>query len=129
MQTTCSNLKSLAARYIEAVGLKEYAAVEAILSPRVSFNGPFMKIDSAPAFIAGLKRMAPIWEGNEVRTVLGDAEQVCVFYNFVTNTQAGAVPCIELLTFEDGRIAKVELFFDRAQFAPAQEALARRAEP
>ncbi len=122
-----SDLKGRTVRYIEASGSKDYDTVREILTPDVSFKGPFMKLGSSQAFIAGLERMAPIWERNVVQKVLSDGNQVCVLYDFVTNTAAGAVPCIELLKFEDDRISSVELFFDRAQFAPAQEALAKRA--
>ena len=125
MQTT-SDLKSLAVRYIEAVGNKEYDAVAELLTPEVSFKGPFMALNSANTFIGSLRRMGPIWERNEVRAAFADGDRACVIYDFVTNTDAGSIPCIELLTFSGERIQSVQLFFDRAAFAPAADALAKR---
>jgi ketosteroid isomerase-like protein len=127
MQNTTLNPKTLVAQYIEAVGAKDYDAVSRYLSPDLSFKGPFMQSESADAFIASLKRMAPIWEANRIREVFAEGDRACVIYDFVSNTEAGAMPCIELLTFRDDRIASIELFFDRAQFAPAAQALAQKA--
>jgi hypothetical protein len=123
---TLSTLKETAAAYIQAVGDKRYDAVAEYLTADVAFKGPFMSSDSAQAFLSALQRMAPIWERNEVRASFADGDRAAVFYDFVTNTPAGAIPCVELLTFRDGRIASIELLFDRAQFAPAQQALGQR---
>jgi ketosteroid isomerase-like protein len=126
MQTTC-DLNSLAVRYIELVGEKQYDGVAELLAPDVSFKGPFTTVNSSDAFIASLRHMAPVWERNSIRAAFSEGDQACVIYDFVSNTQTGAVPCIELLTFNDEKIQSVELFFDRAAFAPAGEALAKLA--
>ena len=127
MQTD-TDLKSLATQYVEAAGMKNYAFLETILAPDVAFKGPFMQSDSADAFTSALRRMAPIWERNEVRAAFADGNQACVIYDFVTSTKAGAIPSVELLRFRNERIVQVELFFDRTQFAPALEALTARSQ-
>jgi hypothetical protein len=45
----------------------------------------------------------------------------------VTDTPAGAVVCVELVTVQDGRITEVELVLDRVAFAPVQATLKERA--
>ena len=51
----------------------------------------------------------------------------CVVYDFVTDTEAGAVTCAEWITLdEDGRIATVELLFEKAEWAHVIEALRQR---
>jgi hypothetical protein len=127
MTTTLSHPKTLAARYIEAAGSKNYDAVFQYLAPDVSFRGPVMRSESAEAFVGSLKRMAPIWEQNRIREIFADGNRVCVIYDFVSTTPAGTMPCIELLTFAGDRITDIELFFDRAQFAPAAQTLAELA--
>lgn len=127
MITATTDRKTLAARYIEAAGAKDYDALARSVAPDVTCKGPFMQIAGADAFIAALKRMSPIWEGNRIREVFCEGERACVIYELVSNTEAGAVPCIELLTFAGDRISAVELFFDRVQFAPAAQALAENA--
>ncbi|MFN2450026.1 MAG: nuclear transport factor 2 family protein [Candidatus Baltobacteraceae bacterium] len=126
MQTTFDR-KAAALRYIAAAGDKEYGVLDGLLADDVTFKGPFAALQSKPAFIEALRRMAPVWERSEIRAAFADDGQACVLYDFVTNTQAGSVPCFELIAFNGERIQSVELFFDRSAFAPAAAALAERA--
>ena len=74
-----------------------------------------------------LRRLGPVWVRSDVKKVFADGADMCVIYDFVTDTAAGAVPLVEWLRIEGGRIAAVTLFFDRMTFKPASEELARRA--
>jgi hypothetical protein len=47
-------------------------------------------------------------------------------YDELAHYLAGSVRAIEWLKFRDGRIANVELFFDRQAFAPASAVLAKQ---
>lgn len=127
MQTT-SDLKSLAARYIEACGQHDYEAVTQYLTSEVSFTGPNMQSTGADAFVGSLKRMTPIWVRNDIQHVFVDGNTACVVYDFVTNTETGASRAVEVLTFHDDRIASIELLFDRVKFAPAVQALQQLAQ-
>ena len=49
-----------------------------------------------------------------------------MIYDLVTDTAAGAVPTVEWLRINGGRVASVNLFFDRVSFKPASEEVARR---
>jgi hypothetical protein len=122
-----SDVASLAIRYIEAAGAKQYETVATLLAPDVSFTGPFTTLRSADAFVAALRRLEPIWEHTVVRAAFANGDRACVTYDFQTNTEAGSLPCVEVLTIRDARIQSVELFFDPAQFAPARASLAQRA--
>jgi hypothetical protein len=64
---------------------------------------------------------------NDIRKVFSDGNDACVVYDFVTDTAAGAVPCVELVTVRDGRIATVELIFEKANWAHVVAALQERA--
>jgi len=68
-----------------------------------------------------------VWGRSDVKKVFVDGNEVCVIYDFVTNTPAGAVPIVEWLRVEDGQIASVTLFFDRVAFKPAADELAHLA--
>jgi hypothetical protein len=114
MQMT-TDLKSIVTAYIQAAGSHNYDAVSGYVAENVSFKGPLSESTGAANFIAGLKRMAPIWLRNEVRHVFVNGDRVCVIYDFVTNMPLGALPCAEVLSFDGDRIANVELFFDPSQ--------------
>jgi hypothetical protein len=78
-------------------------------------------------WLKALHRLMPVLVRNEIREVFTDGDRACIVYDFVTDTDAGAVRCVELLTARDGRIVHIELLLDRAAFAPVNEELARRA--
>jgi hypothetical protein len=92
----------------------------------VRFAGPGNTLEGAAAYLAVLRRLARVLVRSDVKKVFADGADVCVIYDFVTDTAAGAVPIVEWLGVEDGRIASVALFFDRVE--PASDELTRRAE-
>src|SRR4030095_9104521 len=91
--------KSLALEYLNAVGKHEYDTVEALVAPDLQFRGPSRTLTSAAELVVALKRLAAIHVGNEVKRVFVDGDEVCVIYDFVTDTAEGAVPTIEWLRF------------------------------
>lgn len=124
-QTTSA---AIARRYIEAVGDHDLATVGDLLATELSaiFAGTTLGRDE---WLAALKRLLPALTRNEIREVFADGDRACVVYDFLTDTAAGAVPCVELVTVEDEVITRIELIFDRVAFAPVNEALAVRAAP
>jgi len=119
--------KQVALEYIEACGRKDYDTVSQLLSPSLTFVGPGNALTGAAQYLAVLRRLGPVWKRSDVKKVFVDGDEVCVIYDFVTDTPAGAVPIVEWLRVEDGRIASVTLFFDRVTFKPAADELAPRA--
>ena len=89
--------------------------MRASLSPRTS------------NYRAVLRRLDPIWVRSDVKKAFTDGAEVCVIYDFVTDTPAGAVPLVEWRGIEGGRIASVTLYCDRILFKPASGELVRRA--
>lgn len=125
---TSTESADIARRYIEAVGDHDLDAVGDLLADDLSavFAGGTLGRDE---WLAALKRLLPALVRNDIREVFADGDRACVVYDFVTDTPAGAVPCVELVTVEGGMITRIELIFDRVTFAPVNEALAARAAP
>jgi len=119
--------KTVALAYIDACGRRDLDAVAQLLAPDLQFTGPNRSLSGATPYLAALRNIGPIWRGSEVKKAFVDGVEVCVLYDFVTNTEAGAIPCGEWLRVADERIASVRLFFDRSSFKPAMDELARRA--
>jgi len=122
-----NDVKQVALEYIEACGRKDYDTVNRLLSPSITFVGPGNALTGAGPYMAVLRRLGPVWGRSDVKKVFVDGKEVCVIYDFVTNTPAGAVPIVEWLRVEDGQIASVTLFFDRVAFKPAADELAHLA--
>ena len=107
-----SDLKALAVAYIDAVGQKQFDRLPGLLAPNVEFTGPGGNtIHGAQDYISALRRLGPILKRNEIKKVFVDGNEVCVIYDFVTDTSVGGVPSVEWLRFEDGRIRSSRLVF------------------
>ena len=121
-----TDTETVAKSYIQAVGAHDPDALETVLDDQVraEFAG---STSDKEAWITALKRLMPALVRNELREVFTDGERAAVVYDFVTDTSAGAIRCVELLTVVDGRITQIELLLDRAAFAPVNAELAERA--
>jgi len=121
-----SDPKRVCVDYIEAVGRREFDRVEALLHPDVEFEMPGRHLTGAAAYVASLRKLAPIIARNDVKAALADGDHVSVFYDFVTDTPAGAIPSVEWLTVESDRIRRIRLVFHSQPWGQVQEELRRR---
>ncbi len=117
-----SRVDRVARSYIEAVGSHDMAAVGNLLDDDLvaTFAGATL---GKEGWTTALKRLLPVLVRNEVREVFTSEDRACIVYDFVTDTAAGAVRCIELLTIKAGKIRDVELLLDRVAFAPVNDTL------
>jgi ketosteroid isomerase-like protein len=118
--------KTLTLEYLRAVASQDYTTVERLLAPDLRFRGPTMSRSSAADFIGALKRLSAIHVRSDVKRVFVDGDEVCVIYDFVTSTSAGALSTIEWLHFDGGRIAAIDLFYDRLPWQAVMQTLAER---
>src|SRR3954452_24441122 len=120
------DVDSAARAYIEAVGRRDLVPLEDLLDKRLvaTFAGG---TSSKQEWLDALERLLPALVRNDIREVYVAGPRASVVYDFVTDTPAGAVRCVELLTVEDGRITEIELLLDRVAFAPVRAALEERA--
>ncbi len=110
---TTTDRKTLALEYLQAVAACDHAALQQRLAPDLRFRGPVMARSSAAEFLAALKRLGAIHVRSDVKRVFVDGDEVCVIYDFVTSTSAGALPTIEWLRFDGDRICAIDLYYDR----------------
>lgn len=120
-----TNPEAIALAYLDAVGKKELGRVEALVTPDIRFVGPAMTITGAGDLLAAFRRIGAIHVRNDVKRVFSDGDEVCVIYDFVTDT-AGALPTIEWLRIDGGRIRSVNLYYDQVPWMKLREELARR---
>jgi hypothetical protein len=123
---TTTDRKTLALSYLDAITKQDFARLERILTPDLEFRGPSMTRSSAAEFIQALKRICVIHTRSDVRRVFVDGDEVCVIYDFVTDTSAGALPTIEWLRFEGERIRAIDLYYDRMAWQPMMAVVAER---
>jgi hypothetical protein len=124
--TMSTDRKKLALTYLEAVGKQQYDKLERIVTPDLRFRGPAMTRTSAAEYLTALKRLAAIHVQNDVKRVFVDGDHVCVIYDFVTDTSAGALPVVEWLQFDGERISSIDLYYDRLPWQTVMAAIAER---
>lgn len=119
--------KALALEYLYAVAEQDFPRVEGLLAPDLRFRGPAMSRSSAADFIAALRHLGAIHVRSDVIRVFAEEDEVCLIYDFVTDTPAGALPTIEWLRFEGERIRSIDLYYDRLPWQSVMAVMAERA--
>jgi hypothetical protein len=106
---------TVAVAYINAVGARDRDALGQLLADDLvaTLNGDTF---DRSAWIVALERLMLVVVRNDIRHVFADGSTACVVYDFVTDTEAGAVPCVEIVVVEGERIQAIELVFERANW-------------
>ena len=122
-----SNAGAVATRYIELVGAHDLDAVADLIAENAvatTTSGSFSKAE----WILALGRLLPVLVRNEIRQVVVDGSSACVVYDFVTDTEAGAVPCAEWITIDEaGRMTAINLLFEKTNWGHVAAELKQRA--
>ena len=113
---TSADPVAVSLEYIEAVGRKNFDRVADLLHDDVEFQMPGKTMRGVEQYVGALKRLGAILERNDVKATLVDGNDVCIVYDFVTDTAVGAVPSVEWLTVENGRIRTVRLIFHKERW-------------
>lgn len=121
-----TNAQAIALAYLDAVSTKDLDACGKLLAPDVQFKGPASAYTGAADILAAFRRLSSIHVRNEVVRTFVDGDEVCVIYDFVTDTM-GSMPTIEWLTIRDNRIASIRLYYDQVPWLKIREEMARRA--
>ncbi len=121
-----SELQATALAYLDAVASKDLGRVEALVDPDIRFIGPAGTITGVKDLVGAFRRIGAVHVRNDIERVFSDGNEVCVIYDFVTDT-LGAVPTIEWIRFSNGRITTVNLYYDQVPWMTLREELARRA--
>jgi hypothetical protein len=123
-------------RYIDLVGAHDLDPLEELFDDTLVATTAGVSYGKAE-WIGALQRLLPVLVRNDIREVFesgssagtpaGSSGKACVIYDFVTDTEAGAVPCVEWITTIGDRITTIELIFEKANWAHVAAALQERA--
>jgi SnoaL-like domain len=101
-----------------AMANDDWAGARACLDDRLSFSGPFEKLDRPEPYLASLKRLHPIVERVDMKHVFVDGNDVCLWYDLVTNSPAGTALVVEWHHVDGDKIRSIQVVFDARPFAP-----------
>jgi hypothetical protein len=121
-----SDAAAVVTRYIELVGAHDLAPLDELFADDLAATTNGATVDKTE-WIAALRRFLLVVVRNDIREVFTNGDKAAIVYDFVTDTDAGAVPCVEWVTVREGQIATVELIFEKANWSHVVTALQERA--
>ena len=98
-----TDAKTVASKCLEAWSSGDFDTARGLFDDDVTFVGPMGQTEGVDAYIEGVRGLKQIVSGTE---------QQLVFYDLVTTTPAGSIPCAGWYRVRDGKITSVRAFFD-----------------
>lgn len=115
------NYADIGAAYYTAWGEKNVAAMGVLLHPDVQIIGPLAETVGKEVILEGLRRGAAHFNTLNIRAKFSSGDQAMVVLDLHSPAPVGITRSASLLTFRDGLIAKIELFFDASPMQNMKE--------
>jgi ketosteroid isomerase-like protein len=100
-----------AATYFDAWQARDFARLRSVLADDVEFAGPLAQVKGSDDCLRGLRGMAQIMTGLEVRKVFRDGPDVLTWFDLATSV-AETIPVANWMHVEDGKITRIRVAFD-----------------
>jgi len=104
------------AEYYKAMGQRDFDKLGNFLHADVQFIGPLAKLQGKEAVIEATKRFSSVFKTLKVRAKFGSNHQAMAVYDLDCPEPIGIFSSSALMTFENGLITKIELFYDARPF-------------
>jgi hypothetical protein len=103
--------------FIQLIATGEFETAKALLHDEFTFEGPFDTFDRPEPYFAALEQLHGIVAGVQIHRVFHEGDDVCVLYDLMTNSAAGAAFVAEWMRFRYGKIRSIRAVFDARPFA------------
>ncbi len=114
--------QALALAYLNAFEKKDKAEVRRLLADEGAFIGPLRSFAGADAFMEAADLFMQLTRKFEIKKVIADGDDVCVFWDYTTIVPSIPVtPVAEWFQIESGKIKYIQLHFNAAPFLAAME--------
>ena len=100
-----------AATYFDAWQARDFTRLRSVLADDVDFAGPLGTAKGRDECLRGLRGMAQIMTGLDVRRVFHDGDDVLTWYDLATSV-AETVPVANWMHVQDGKITQIKAAFD-----------------
>jgi hypothetical protein len=110
------NTTEIIAEYYKAMGQRDFEKLAKFLSSDVQFIAPLAKLKGKEAVLESIKRFTSVFKTLNVRAKFGSNNQAMVVYDLDCPEPIGFLSSSALMTFENGLITKIELFYDARPF-------------
>jgi hypothetical protein len=105
-----------AVEYYTLLGEKKVEAIKQYLDANVEFKGPLAALRGREAVIMATSNFIKSFKSLKIRAKFGTGSQAMIVYEVDIPDIAKDFPGASLLTFKEGLIMKIELFYDGSRF-------------
>ena len=116
MTTVTERNVTTAEAYYKAMNDKDLAGVARHLHPEVRFVGPMADLVGKEAVLEAAKRFVTLIKSLRVRAKFGSDDTAMLAYDVDFGEPIGICRTAVLMTFKEGLIASIELFYDARPF-------------
>lgn len=110
-----------AEEYYTLVGEKNLEGIKKYLDDDVEFYGPLATLKGKKAIIEANSNFMKMFHSLKIRSKFSSGNQAMIVYDVDVPGIAKNFPGASLLTFRDGLIVKIELFYDGSPFLQKKE--------
>jgi hypothetical protein len=107
-----TDTKALAVAYYTALGEKNIEKVNEYLHPDIQFTDPQETVIGREAVLKAAKGFSAIFKSLTIRSKFGSEDQAMIVYDINIPSLAKDLHAASLLSFQEGLISKIELFYD-----------------
>jgi hypothetical protein len=111
-----ANTAARAEEYYKLVGEKNGEGIKKYLHPDVQFYGPLATLKGKDAVIGATSNFMKSFTSLTIRAKFGAKDQAMIVYDVDIPGIAKDFPGASLLTFCDGLIIRIQLFYDGSRF-------------
>jgi SnoaL-like domain len=105
-----------AEEYYTLVGEKNAEGIKNYLDSNVEFKGPLATLKGREAVITATNNFMNMFKSLKIRAKFGAGHQAMLVYDIDIPGIAKDFPGASLLSFREGLIVKIELFYDGSRF-------------
>ncbi len=116
-----ANYIAQAEEYYTLVGEKNADGFKKYLHSDVEFYGPFAVLKGKEAVFEATSNFTKAFKSLTIRAKFGAKDQAMIVYDTDISGISKCFPGASLLTFHDGLIIKIELFYDGSRFMQKKE--------
>lgn len=107
---------ALAEAYYTAMSKKNVAELEQYLHPDVRFIGPLAELTGKDAVLEATRNFVNFFNTLTIRAKFGSDQQAVIVYDLDFPAPIGHLPATVLMSFQEGLVVKIELFYDARPF-------------
>lgn len=107
-----TDTKAIGVAYYTALGEKNIEAVKKYLHPDVLFTDPQEKVIGREAVLQAAEGFTGIFKSLTIRAKFGSEDQAMIIYEVEILGLSKKLQAASFLSFNEGLISKIELFYD-----------------